>query len=253
MRGYVKARRSAANLPQASVRAPGARARLTGCARCSLRSRGPVFRPTAQAADATHRRPNGGEIGGAEQRLPEATKPGRGLPHTGVVAHAMRRVSRDDAKRRHRARARLHARWRRSNPRRRIARRGACAVAPASGVTGGQMPRRSPDPKNPPFNAGDGTLRRRQVRVEKLCKLTVEIGFSQPRGSRVGVVLVSSAPGHGEGGVPQGGTALGPGRPPCRISTRTAFGTPSSGSVRPSARPRRNSRRGARTWGMKRC
>jgi integrase len=40
--------------------------------------------------------------------------------------------------------------------------------------------------------------------------------------------------------------------PGCRTSTRTASGTPWCGSARRSARPPRSSRRGARTWGMKR-
>jgi site-specific recombinase XerD len=45
--------------------------------------------------------------------------------------------------------------------------------------------------------------------------------------------------------------ALSP-APGCRTSTRTASGTPWCGSARRSARPPRSSRRGARTWGMKR-
>jgi hypothetical protein len=56
----------------------------------------------------------------------------------------------------------------------------------------------SRDAQNPTFDFGDGPLWRRQVRVEKSGEPTGRIGLAQPRGDRVGIMLVGSAAVRGE-------------------------------------------------------
>lgn len=65
-----------------------------------------------------------------------------------------------------------------------------------------------PNAENPPFNAGNGTLRQRQVRVEKPCELAIQIGLAQPRGHRISVMLVGTALVHCKGVLLQGGVDL---------------------------------------------
>ena len=48
--------------------------------------------------------------------------------------------------------------------------------------------------ENPAFDLRNGALRRCEFRVEKFSELPVQVGPEQPRGHRVSVMLVGSAP-----------------------------------------------------------